>query len=53
MKTLKKLSDLLRELRARFKLWRKPKKDCCYCCVFCEYFNNCKSDLMEAPPNED
>lgn len=45
MNTLKKLSDKLRELRSRFRLWRKPKKDCNSCCLWCKYFNRCKSKL--------
>lgn len=50
MKIKNKLSDTLRELRefrARFKLWSKPKKDCRYCCLFCEYFDDCKEEIYE------
>lgn len=32
-------------LRLRFRLWRKPKKDCCHCCVWCKYFEQCRSEL--------
>lgn len=45
MKLINQLSDLLRELRARFELWRKPKKDCYHCCLFCDYFEDCKADI--------
>ncbi len=34
-------------LRLRFRLWRKPKKDCCYCCVWCKYFNSCRSEIED------
>lgn len=33
------------ELRLRFRLWKKPKKDCCHCCLWCKYFNACRSDI--------
>lgn len=32
-------------LRLRFRLWRKPKKDCCHCCVWCKYFNSCRWEV--------
>lgn len=45
MMIINKLSGSLRELHARFKLWRKPKKDCHYCCLFCDYFEACEAEL--------
>lgn len=50
MRFLKRLSEYLRELRefhARFRLWSKPKKDCSHCCLFCEYFEDCKEEIYE------
>lgn len=32
-------------LRARFKLWRKHKKNCKHCCLWCKYFELCRSEL--------
>lgn len=48
MKITNKLSDTLRELcelRVRFKLWRKPKIDCHHCCLFCDFFEDCKAEI--------
>ena len=35
----------LRSLPLRIRLWRKNKSDCPECCVFCPYFEGCRSDL--------
>lgn len=48
MRTIKRHSDTLRvfrELRARFKLWRKHKKDCHHCCLFCDFFEDCEAEI--------
>lgn len=37
--------DKLRNLHLRYKLWRKPKSDCCHCCLWCKYFKSCRSDI--------
>lgn len=34
-----------RELRLRFLLWKKPKTDCNHCCLWCKFFNSCRSEL--------
>ena len=35
----------LHRLRLRWRLWRKPNTDCCYCCLWCKYFDDCKADI--------
>ncbi len=37
-----------RRLRDRFRLWRKPKKGCRRCCLWCKYFEHCRSEMEEA-----
>ena len=39
------IKDKLRRLRLRWRLWRKPKTDYCYCCLWCKYFDDCKSNI--------
>lgn len=39
------VKDKLRTLRLRFKLWRKPKSDCYHCCIWCKYFESCRSEI--------
>ena len=29
----------------RFRHWLKKNKGCSHCCLFCEFFNECKDDL--------
>nr|DAP39811.1 MAG TPA: hypothetical protein [Caudoviricetes sp.] len=33
------------ELRLRFRLWKKLKKHCRHCCLWCKYFKPCRSDV--------
>lgn len=35
----------LSTLRLRFKLWRKQKSDCYHCCMWCKYFEHCRSEI--------
>lgn len=41
------LRHKVRELRLRFRLWVKPKKDCCHCCLWCKYFGSCRSEIED------
>ena len=40
-----KVRGAVKALRLRLKLWRKPKSDCCGCCLFCKYFERCSSEM--------
>lgn len=33
------------KLVRRIKLWFTKYKDCPHCCLFCEFFEECESDL--------
>ena len=46
------ISDRLRFLILRFRLWIKPKKNCRYCCLWCKYFDICLSELLESEESE-
>lgn len=35
----------LHDLRLRACLWLKPKSDCCYCCLWCKWFDSCRSEV--------
>lgn len=35
----------LHNLRLRACLWLKPKSDCCYCCLWCKWFDSCRSEV--------
>lgn len=43
----KQIRHIVRELRLRFKLWKKPKADCCYCCLWCKWFSVCRWEVEE------
>lgn len=41
---IKELAETLRELWARFKFWSNNDKQCYHCCLWCEYFDECKAE---------